>query len=162
MQGGNYLVAFDGPSREKVISGDPGGYVNFSWFPSKRDVTSEARKRELDEAVVDSRGTYAEAEQRAREIIAAGEAALTQAGQSVVPQTIPVSSGSELINVYDERDRAAAEAAAAAGQKPGKKKPKKRKKPAKKGVPGWVWLAGGGTVLLLVIGGIVLKKRGGA
>ena len=76
LQGGNYLVAFDGPSREKVISGDPGGYLNFSITPWKRDVTSEARKRELDEATVDSRGTYREAEQRAREIIAAGEAAL--------------------------------------------------------------------------------------
>ncbi len=163
----SYLVAFDGPSREKVISGDPGGYLNWSWSPSKRDVFTEARKRELDEAVVDSRGTYAEAEKRAREIIEEGEAALTQAGQNIIPQTIQAGSGSELINVYDERDRAGAEAArlaaeqAAAGKKPGKKKPKKRK-PAKKGVPGWVWLAGGGTVLLLVIGGIVLKKRGAA
>jgi len=166
--GGDYKVAFDGPSRTKVISGDPGGYINFSWSPGQKNVTSEARKRELDEAVVDSRGTYAEAEKRAREIIEEGEAALAQAGKAIIPQTIQAGSGSELLAAYDERDRAGAEAArlaaeqAAAGKKPGKKKPKKRKKPAKKGVPGWVWLAGGGTVLLLVIGGIVLKKRGAA
>jgi len=164
-KGNAYLVAFDGPSRTKIIEGEPGGYINFS-YPSnavKRDVYREAKKQELDAAVVDSRGTYYEAEKRAKEIIAAGEAALEQAGQNIIPQAIQAGSGSELIAAYDERDRAAAAAAAdaAAGKKPGKKKPKKRK-PAKKGVPGWVWLAGGGTVLLLVIGGIVLKKRGAA
>lgn len=169
LQGNAYLVAFDGPSRTKVIEGEPGGFINFA-YPSnvsKRDVYREARKQELDAAVVDSRGTYYEAEKRAKEIIAAGETALTQAGQSIIPQTIQAGSGSELIAAYDERDRAGAEAArlaaeaAAAGKKPpGKKKPKKRR-PQKKGVPGWVWLAGGGTVLLLVIGGIVLKKRSG-
>jgi hypothetical protein len=166
-RGGDYKVAFDGPSREKIISGEPGGYINATTKPWKRDVSSEARKQELDAAVVDSRGTYYEAEKRAKEIIAAGEAALEQAGQNIIPQAIQAGSGSELIAAYDERDRAGAEAArlaaeqAAAGKKPGKKKPKKRK-PAKKGVPGWVWLAGGGAVLLLVIGGIVLKKRGAA
>lgn len=168
VQGNAYLVAFDGPSRTKLIEGEPGGYINFSypWNVSKRDVTREARKQELDAAVVDSRSNYYEAEKRAKEIIAEGEAALEQAGKAIVPQTIQAGSGSELIAAYDERDRAGAEAArlaaeaAAAGKKPpGKKKRKKR--PAKKGVPGWVWLAGGGTVLALVVGAIVLKKRSG-
>lgn len=161
-----YLIAFDGPSRTKVIEGEPGGYINFSypWNVSKRDVTREARKRELDDATVDSRSNYYEAEKRARELIAEGEAALEQAGKAVIPQTIQAGSGSELIAAYDERDRAGAAAAAAAAaadaKTPGKKKGKKRK-PAKKGVPGWVWLAGGGVVLALVVGGIAWKKRSG-
>lgn len=165
LQGNAYLVAFDGPSRTKIIEGEPGGYINFS-YPSnvsKRDVLREARKRELDDATVDSRSNYYEAEKRARELIAEGEAALEQAGKAIIPQTIQAGSGSELINVYDERDRAGAAAAAAAAadaKTPGKKKGKKRK-PAKKGVPGWVWLAGGGVVLALVVGGIALKKRSG-
>jgi hypothetical protein len=157
-QGNAYLVAFDGPSREKIISGDPGGYINFSWSPQKRDVFSEARKRELDDATVDSRGTYAAAEQRAREIIAAGEAALTAAGQRVVAPTVQAGSGSELIAAYDERDLAA-RAAATVDAATGKKKPKKKKrKPAKKGIPSWVWIAGGGA-LLLVVGGAFLAGR---
>ena len=156
-----YKIAFDGPSREKIIEGDPGGYVNFSWSPTKRDVFNEARKRELDAAVVDSRGSYAAAEQRAREIVEGGDAALRAAGQNIVVPKVQVASGSELINVYDERDAAAKAAAAvdaAAGKKPGKKKPKKRKPAKKKGIPSWVWIAGGG-VLLLVVGGAFLAGR---
>jgi hypothetical protein len=158
-----YLVAFDGPSREKIIVGDPGGYLNFA-YPSnvsKRDVTTEARKRELDATTVDSRGTYAEAEKRAREIIAAGEAALQAAAANIVAPKVQVASGSELLAFYDERDRAAAAAAAAAEQAAKGKKPKKRKRPAKKGIPTWAWVAGGGVLLLLIVGGVVLKKRGG-
>ena len=160
MQGNAYLVAFDGPSRTKIIEGDPGGYINFS-YPSnaaKRDVFSEARKRELDAATVDSRGTYAAAEQRAREIIEQGEVALRAAGQNVVAPTVQAGSGSELIAAYDERDLAA-RAAATVDAATGKKKPKKKKrKPAKKGIPSWVWIAGGGA-LLLVVGGAFLAGR---
>jgi len=155
-----YKIAFDGPSRTKIIEGAPGGYINFS-YPSnvlKRDVFSEARKRELDAAVVDSRGTYAAAEQRAREIVEGGDAALRAAGQNIVVPTVQVASGSELINVYDERD-AAAKAAATVDAATGKKKPKKKRKPAKKkGIPSWVWIAGG-SVLLLVVGGAFLASR---
>ena len=157
-----YLIAFDGPSREKIISGDPGGYVNFAWDTSKRDVTTEARKRELDDATVESRGTYADAEKRAREIIAAGEAALTEAGKAIVAPKVQAGSGSELLAYYDERDRAGAAAAAAAAEAAKKKKPKRKRKPAKKGIPTWAWIAGGGVLLLLVVGGFALRKRGTA
>jgi hypothetical protein len=151
-----YKIAFDGPAREKIIEGDPGGYINFSWSPLKRDVFSEARKRELDAMTVESRGTYVEAERRAREIIAAGDAALLAAAPGVIAPKYVVQSGSELINVYDEKDAAAKAATVDAPKK------KKRKPAKKKGIPSWVWIAGGGAVLLVAIVVAVRRKQIGA
>lgn len=149
--GSPYLIAFDG--REKLIVGDPGGYLNFGWDASRVNVWSEAGKQELDAATVDSRGTYPEAEQRAREIVAAGAAALTAARAPVTP-AIPVQSGGELINVYDQQDAAKATVDAALAPK------KKRKKKPPTTIPLWVWGVGGGAVLLLIVGGVALSRRG--
>jgi hypothetical protein len=155
--GSPYLIAFDGQT--KLISGDPGGYVNLTWDSSKVNVWGEGAKQELEAATVDSRATYADAERRARELVAAGVAALTAARAPVAP-ALPVQSGGELINVYDQQDAArAAQALTDAATTPAKKKPRR---PKSKPIPAWIWAVGGGAVLLIVGGAFLAGRKTGA
>ena len=157
VQGVLTILVFDGMN--KLVYGDPDAW--YSFMPASTYQTEEG-KRELAATTIDSRNAYADAEARARSIIAGGQAALQQAAlaPAVAPQ-YNVQSGSELVNVYAEKDAAKLAAAAtdAALATAGKKPAKKRRKPAPKSIPTWVWAAGGGAVLLLIVGGVALSRR---
>lgn len=145
----NDVLAFDGAT--KLIYGDPDAW--YAYVPTYRFLNTGTRP-EIAAATIESYATYAEAEARARAIIAGGQAALQQAALApIVAPQYNVQSGSELINTYAEKDAARLAAAVALP----KKKP--GKKPRKKPIPTWVWVTGGGAIVLLLVGGVALSRR---
>lgn len=139
--GPQYMRAYDAGRDEKIIVGDPGGFLNVlnPLATLSRDVRRESEKQELEATTVDSRRTYPEAEARAKEIVAAGAAALQAASANLVAPAIAASSGSELVAAYEERDRAQTDAAIVA--KDPKRKKRKKRLAKKAGVPTWVIVA---------------------
>jgi len=156
VQGVLTILVFDGMN--KLVYGDPDAW--YSFMPSSTYQTEEG-KRELAATTIDSRNAYADAEARARSIIAGGQAALQQAALApIVAPQYSVQSGSELVNTYAEKDAARLAAAATDAALAAAGKKRKKRKPAKPPIPTWVWVTGGGAVvLLLAVGGLALSRR---
>ena len=144
--GVRYYRAFDAQRNEKIILGEPGGYLNVSNLMATLDknVLTEAARQELEATTVESRGSYPSAEARAKEIVRAGEVALQAGAAGAVAPKFQASTGDELIAAYEAR---AAEQAKVTD--PAKKKKKKKKKPPQ--TPHWGWVVGGAIVAIGLI-----------
>lgn len=149
--GVRYYRAFDAQRNEKIILGEPGGYLNVSnpLATLDKNAFSEAARQELEATTVESRGTYSAAEARAKEIVRAGEAALQAGAAGVVAPKFQSSTGEDLIAAYEAR-------AAGPMAAPSKKKRKKKKKPPQ--TPHWGWVVGG-TIVAIGLIQLFRKRR---